>query len=83
MKTEYARGLFLYRPLRSIERDLISFASWFNAERPHGGLALRTPDEVHFDRRRRRPRALTRGLLAVHFIAGDRRFPVLRLRHAG
>ncbi len=78
MKNEYARGLFLYRPIRTIERNLTSFVSWFNAERPHAGLALRTPDEVHFGRGLRRPRALTRGVLAVRFVAGDRRLPVLK-----
>jgi transposase InsO family protein len=82
MKTEYARGLFLYRSIRTIERDLTSFVSWFNAERPHVGLALRTPDDVHLGRRRRQPRALTRGVLAVRFLGGDHRLPVLRLRDA-
>ncbi len=82
MKTEYARGLFLYRPLRSIERDLLAFVSWFNAERPHQALGQRTPDDVHLGRRRRRPRALTRGVLAVRFLGGDHRLPVLRLRDA-
>jgi putative transposase len=82
MKREYARGLFLYRSIRSIERDLRSFVSWFNAERPHAGLDLRTPDDVHHERRRRRPRNVTRGVLAVRFVAGDHRLPVLRLRDA-
>ncbi|MCK6459682.1 MAG: transposase [Planctomycetes bacterium] len=66
MKDEYARGLFLYRPLRPIERDLLSFVSWFNRERPHQGLAHRTPDEVYRGRS----------------VAGDRRLPILRLRRA-
>jgi hypothetical protein len=82
MKEEYARGLFLYRPLRSIERDLASFASWLNRERPHTSLGLRTPHEVHRGQRPRPRRSLTRGALAVHFVAGDHRLPVLRLRHA-
>jgi putative transposase len=81
-KSEYARGLFLHRLLRSIERDLRRWVAWFNAERPHGGLGLRTPDDIHLGRRRRRPRPLTRGVLAVRFVDGDRRLPVLRLRHA-
>jgi transposase InsO family protein len=82
MKEEYARGLFLYRPLRVIERQLRSFALWYNTERPHTSLAFRTPDEVHGDRRPRPPRSLTRGVLAVRFIAGDHRLPILRLRRA-
>jgi transposase InsO family protein len=87
MKEEYARGLFarglfLYRPLGTIERDLTSFVSWFNRERPHQSLGNRTPDEVHSGRSRRRPRALTRGVLAVRFIRGDHRLPLLRLRDA-
>ncbi|HEX5030248.1 MAG TPA: integrase core domain-containing protein [Candidatus Eisenbacteria bacterium] len=82
MKDEYARGLFLYRPLRAIERDMVWYVSWFNEERPHGGLDLRTPDDVHHERRRRRPRNVTRGVLAVRFVAGDHRLPILRLRRA-
>jgi len=82
LKGEYARGLFLYRPLRSIERNLTSFVSWFNTERPHQALGHRTPDEVHLGRRRRRPRAITRGVLAVRFVGGDHRLPILRLRRA-
>jgi putative transposase len=81
MKSEYARGLFLYKPLRSIERDLLRFVSWFNAERPHQALGHRTPDEIHTDRPRRRPRVLTSGVLAARFLGGDHRLPILRLRH--
>ena len=82
MKDEYARGLFLYRPIARIERQMRSFALWFNAERPHTSLGFRTPDDVHHGRPRRRPRNLTRGVLAVRFVSGDSRLPVLRLRHA-
>ncbi len=38
LKDEYARGLFLCRPVRSIEADVARYARWFNAERPHQGL---------------------------------------------
>jgi putative transposase len=48
MKTEYARGLLLYRPLKTIEWLLLGYTTWFNAHRPHQGLGGRTPDEVHF-----------------------------------
>ena len=82
MKGEYARGLFLYRPLRSIEADLARYAEWFNAERPHQGLVNRTPDEVHFGRHRR-PRNLPRCVaLEVRHLGNDRALPVLRLRRA-
>jgi putative transposase len=82
MKREYARGLFLYRPLRSIERDLLRLVSWFNGERPHQALAQRTPNEVHAGRARRPQCNTTRGVLAVRFLGGDHRLPVLRLRRA-
>ncbi len=82
MKEEYARGLFLYRPLRTIERQLQSFALWINRERPHQSLGNRTPDEVHSGRARRPRHTATRGVLAVRFVGGDHRLPVLRLRHA-
>jgi len=59
-----------------------SFALWYNTERPHTSLGFRTPDEAHHGRARRRPRATTRGVLAVRFIGGDHRLPVLRLRDA-
>jgi putative transposase len=83
LKHEYARGLFLYRPLTAIERQLRSFAlCWYNRERPHQSLGNRTPDEVHCGRQRRPPRSITSGVLAVRLIGGDHRLPVLRLRHA-
>lgn len=82
LKSEYARGLFLYRPLRSIERDLLRFVSWSNRERPHQALGQRTPEEVHAGRARRPQRTATRSVLAVRFIGADHRLPVLCLRRA-
>ena len=82
MKEEYARGLVLYRPLRSIERALGRYATWFNLERPHAGVGLRAPGEVHAGALERQTRSLTRGTLAVAFIDGDAHLPVLRLRRA-
>jgi len=79
MKGEYARGLFLYRPLRRIEADLARYAGWYNAERPHQGLGNFTPDEVH-QARRRRPRCLpARAALRVRHPGDDRALPILRL----
>ncbi|MBI4564853.1 MAG: IS3 family transposase [Planctomycetes bacterium] len=83
MKSEFARGLFLYRPIRAIERQLESYCAWFNAERPHWGLGLRTPDEAHFGKTPRSKRRLESGVLTVRLMAGERSLPVLRLRRAG
>ncbi|MGQ0614563.1 MAG: DDE-type integrase/transposase/recombinase [Planctomycetaceae bacterium] len=80
-KSEYVRGLFLYAPLRTIERKLVGYIDWFNRERPHQGLELRTPDEVYFQRRRRPRRTPSRATLAVRFLHGDRELPVVRVRH--
>jgi putative transposase len=83
LKSEYARGLFLYAPLRAIERRLRHYAlDWFNRERPHQGLGLGTPDEVYFGRRRRTRLAPSRATLGVRFLHGDRELPILRLRRA-
>lgn len=82
MKDEYARGLFLYRPLRSIEADLARYAEWFNAERPHQGLWNLTPEEMHDGRHRRTGRPPARATLRVRYLGDDRALPVLRLRHA-
>ncbi|MGH7163191.1 MAG: DDE-type integrase/transposase/recombinase [Planctomycetota bacterium] len=80
-RSEYARRLFLYAPMRMIERRLRGYAlDWFNRARPHQGLGSRTPDEVYFGGRRR-PRCVpSRATLAVRFLHGDRGLPILRLR---
>ncbi|MBI4565591.1 MAG: hypothetical protein HY716_12930 [Planctomycetes bacterium] len=70
-------------PLRSIERRFHFYADWFNQERPHGGLGLRTPDEVHFGKKRRPKRRLESAVLRVRLMAGERSLPILRLRRAG
>jgi putative transposase len=82
LKEEYARGLLLYRPLRSIERRLRDYVAWFNAHRPHQGNGGRTPDEVHSARDTRARSVPLRAALHVNFIASDRQLPVLRLRPA-
>jgi putative transposase len=83
MKQEYARGIFLYQPLRSIEADLENYAEWFNTERPHQGLGDRTPEEVH-EGQRRPPlqRAPGRATICVRHLGNDRALPILRLRRA-
>ncbi len=82
LKAEYAGGIFLYRPLRTIDRDLARYATWFNRERPHQGIGLRAPDEIFLGRKRKKPRLITRARLEVCFLHNDRRLPVLRLRSA-
>jgi hypothetical protein len=82
MKEEYVSGVFLYRPLVSIERTLKRYVLWRNQERPHQGLQQRTPNDICFARRRRPQRNTTRGTLHIGFLGGDKHLPVLRLRKA-
>jgi transposase-like protein len=80
MKDEFARGLFLFKRLRALERQLRGYARWHGAERPHQGLGHRAPDDVHARRPRRLIRHLEGGILEVTFSDGDRRLPLFRLR---
>lgn len=82
MKEEFARGLLLFRPLRSLHRDLLRYVRWYNTERPHCSLAFRTPDEVFRDRPLRQRRAVPPAKLEVRLLGGDRRLPIFRLRPA-
>ena len=82
MKSDYARGLVLFRPLRSIEVKLRGYADWFGAHRPHQGLAGRTPDEVHERVSTRATVVPLRAVVEVGHIDRDHRLPVLRLRRA-
>jgi putative transposase len=82
MKREYARGILLFRPHRTIERQLRAYAQWANAERPHQGLGQRTPDDVFYGRAPTPPRRVEAGTLSVDLIDGDHELPVLRFRAA-
>jgi transposase InsO family protein len=82
MKEEFARGLFLFKPLGTIEGELRSYARWHAIARPHQGLGLRAPDDVHEGRARRRLRRVEGSVLEVKFLDGDRRLPIFRLRRA-
>lgn len=46
LKDEFARELFLFRPLPGLRRDLACYVRWYITERPHCSLEYRTPDEV-------------------------------------
>ncbi len=82
MKAEFARGLFLFRPLGTLERQLRAYVRWHATARPHQGLGLRVPDAVHAGRARPLLRRLEGGVLEVTFIGNDERLPVFRLRPA-
>jgi transposase InsO family protein len=82
LKDEFARGLFLYRSLASIEADLRRYALWHGAHRPHWGLRNRSPDEVFFGKPPRALRKTTAGTLDVQLLGGDRRLPLFRLRRS-
>ena len=82
MKVEYARGMFLWRPLRTIERMLRGYATWFNTERPHQGLDQRTPDEVHFEKSTRARAVPLRPVLSTHSLGDEATLPVVRWHRA-
>ena len=82
MKHEYVRRLFLYRSTKSLDGKLASYATWFNAHRPHQGLHQRTPDEVYSGAPRLLPKVIREGQLHVRFHDGDKHLPVLRLVNA-
>jgi putative transposase len=79
-KFEYANGLLVWRPIRSIDARLRSYASWFNEHRPHQGLGGRTPDEVHDAKSTRAKSVPLRAAIEVRLLDDDRDLPVLRLR---
>ena len=82
MKTEYARGLVLFRTIRSIESKLRGYADWFGAHRPHQGLAGMTPDKVHEGTSTGATVVPLCAVVEVGHVDRDVRLPVLRLRHA-
>jgi transposase InsO family protein len=80
LKDEFARALFVYRPIRAIERALARYVWWFNACRPHWSLKSRSPDDVFFGRPVRPGRRIERATLGVRLLAGDRRLALFTLR---
>jgi len=77
MKVEYALGMFLWRPLRTIERMRRGYVTWFNTERPHQGVDQRTPDEVHFGKSTRARAVPLRPVLAAHSLGDEATLPVV------
>jgi transposase InsO family protein len=82
MKEEYARGLFLFKPVDTLERELRAYARWHATARPHQGLGQRAPEAVHQGWRKRRVRRVDHAVLEVTLLDGDHRLPVFRLRPA-
>jgi putative transposase len=80
LKEEYARGLMLYSPIASLEKKLSGYAAWYNLERPHEGLGLRTPEDIFRACSVRTRPPVEAGKLEVRLLEGDRRLPVFRLR---
>jgi len=80
MKEEFAHGLFLFRPIVTLERQLRSYVRWHAVARPHQGLGLRVPADVHAGTRKRRLRRLERAVLEVTHLDGEHRLPLFRLR---
>jgi transposase InsO family protein len=82
MKSEFGRGLFLWLPLRTIERKLRAYAHWHNVARPHGAHGGRAPDDLHFGRATPSHRRLEAARLEVRLLEGERSLPLFRLRPA-
>jgi hypothetical protein len=75
MKTEFVNGFFALRPLAQANRQLQSYATWFDDWRGHWGLRTRTPSEVfagRAPRRRRRLRQREDVVRAVRHVGGLR-----------
>jgi transposase InsO family protein len=97
LKYECTRLMLVPMSLAGMRRELRLFTTWYNADRPHMGLAGKTPREVWSGRptRRRRveprpkwpqrPRHHTSGekfTLDVSYVEGRKHLPVVELRRA-
>ncbi len=50
LKSEFLRRILVPLTRPGLEHELSLFRNWFNASRPHMGIAGRTPNEVYFRR---------------------------------
>lgn len=82
MKEEFARALFLFKPIRTLEGQLRTYARWHAIARPHQGLGLRVPDDIHHGRTRRHLRRPQSGALEVTLLDGDHYLPIFSFRSA-
>jgi transposase InsO family protein len=86
LKTELLDMGVIFLPLAALRRALQRRVSWYNAERPHLGLGLRTPSEVFAGRpprQRRVPRQGERQLLDRRDFGLNCSLPVYRVQRAG
>jgi hypothetical protein len=83
---EFVAGATLpFKSLPRIRAELESYREWFNRWRPHGGLRLRIPADVHEQRpekKRLNPEEGERFRLEVDYVSGHRSLPIYRLRRA-
>lgn len=82
LKSEYARGLILFRSARWITKRLSWYCEWFNQERPHGARRLGTPEDAHMGKQRPATHPQETGILEIEYLHGEKRLPVLRFRQA-
>jgi hypothetical protein len=74
------------RIARRMQRRLGAFRDWYNAERSHGALGGRTPEEAWIGKRKRRTRAVRAHESQPHIrvvrrsYRGDRHLPVIEVR---
>lgn len=50
IKEECTRRLLVPYDLRSLQREITLYVTWYNAHRPHSSLGFRTPNEVYYGR---------------------------------
>jgi putative transposase len=98
MKQECTRRILVPMTLRGLRRELSTYSTWYNGERPHMALAGRTPLEVYEGRSPRTKRRVDplsrwpnrRGhephgatpRLIVSYVQGRTHLPVVSLRRA-
>jgi transposase InsO family protein len=98
MKEECTRRLLVPMSLNAMRREIRLYSTWYNNERPHMGVAGKTPREVYENRtarrrrleprphwphgRRRRGTGGDKVRLAVSYVEGRKHLPVIELRRA-
>ena len=90
LKDEWLRRIVVPLGQEAMRREVASYVSWFGTQRPHQGLAGRTPNEVYdglaacevASKAQQKPQTIPRCTLVVRFHEGRRQLPIVKLRRA-